>query len=365
MIPFLDVRGAYLELKSEIDDAVHRVLESGNYILGPEVEAFESDWAAFCEARYAVGVGNGLDALTLALRALEIGPGDEVIVPSNTFIATWLAVSAVGAVPVPVEPDARTYNIDPNRIAEAITPRTRAIIPVHLYGQPAELDSVLAVAKEFNLRVIEDAAQAQGARYQGRRIGGHGDVVCWSFFPGKNLGAVGDAGAITTDSAELADRVRLLRNYGSRVKYANEVMGVNSRLDPLQAAILGVKLRHLDEWNSRRRTVAALYSEALADTDLVLPQVADGVEPVWHLYVIRTGNRDRLQQELQDAGITTLIHYPTPPHRQPAYADSPAASLSLPFTTTMANEILSLPVGPQLSVDDAKRVSAAVKGALV
>ena len=241
-IPFLDLSAAYRELKTEINAAVSRVLESGWYILGPEVEAFESEWAAYCEAKHAVGLANGLDALTLALRALDIGPGDEVIVPSNTYIATWLAVTGVGATPVPVEPDVATHNIDPARIEAAITSRTRALLPVHLYGQPADMDPILDIASRHGLRVIEDAAQAHGARYKGKRIGAHGDIVCWSFYPGKNLGALGDAGAITTNDTALAERVALLRNYGSRQKYVNEEAGVNSRLDPIQAAVLRVKL---------------------------------------------------------------------------------------------------------------------------
>ena len=259
MIPFLDIGAAYREIKPEIDAAMQRVLDSGWYILGPEVEAFEAEWAAYCGSAHAVGLANGLDALILALRALDVGPGDEVIVPSNTYIATWLAVSAVGARPVPVEPDPATHNIDPARIAAALTDRTTAILPVHLYGQPADLDPIMAIARAHGLAVVEDAAQAHGASYKGRRIGAHGDIVCWSFYPGKNLGALGDAGAITTDNPDLAERIRVLRNYGSRVKYVNEVQGANSRLDPLQAAVLRVKLGHLDAWTERRRALAAHY----------------------------------------------------------------------------------------------------------
>jgi dTDP-4-amino-4,6-dideoxygalactose transaminase len=312
-VPFLDLRAAYLELKPEIDAAIARVLDSGWYILGPEVEAFEVEWAEYCGASHAVGVGNGLDALTLALRALEIGPGDEVIVPSNTYIATWLAVSAVGATPVPVEPDEGTYNINPALIPAAITPRTKALLPVHLYGQPADLDPILAIARQHNLAVVEDAAQAHGARYKGQRIGAHGDVVCWSFYPGKNLGVLGDAGAITTNRADLADRIRVLRNYGSREKYVNEVQGVNSRLDPLQAAVLLVKLKVLDEWNDRRRNIATLYNQGLAGSGMSLPYVPKWADPVWHLYVIRTPGRVALQVRLTEAGIGTMIHYPIPP----------------------------------------------------
>lgn len=363
MIPFLDLGAAYRELKTEIDAAIQRVLDSGWYILGPEAEAFEAEWAAYCEADHAVGVANGLDALILALRALDIGPGDEVIVPSNTYIATWLAVSAVGARPVPVEPDPASHNIDPARIAAAITPATRALLPVHLYGQPADLDPILALARLHGLAVIEDAAQAHGARYKGQHIGAHGDVVCWSFYPGKNLGALGDAGAVTTNRPDLADRIRVLRNYGSRVKYVNEVEGVNSRLDPIQAAVLRVKLQHLDAWTDRRRTIAAIYSERLAESGLILPHVPGWADPVWHLYVVRSPNRDGLQKQLTDVGVGTLIHYPIPPHLQEAYAGIGIAPDALPLARDLATEVISLPMGPQLELTDAKRVVAAVRKA--
>ena len=351
MIPFLDLRAAYIELKPQIDAAVARVLDSGWYILGPEVEAFEAEWAAYCEARHAVGLANGLDALTLALRALDIGPGDEVIVPSNTYIATWLAVSNVGAIPVPVEPDPATHNIEPTLIEAAITKRTRAIMPVHLYGQPADMDSILGIATRHGLRVIEDAAQAHGARYKGRRVGAHGDIVCWSFYPGKNLGALGDAGAITTDDSVVAERVALLRNYGSRQKYVNEELGVNSRLDPIQAAVLRVKLKMLDNWTERRRAVATAYQEGLSESSLILPFVPDWAEPVWHLYVVRTPMRDALQARLSEAGVGTLIHYPIPPHMQAAYTDLNVAPDALPIACDLAQEVLSLPMGPHLNME--------------
>ena len=288
----------------------------------PEVDAFEAEYATYCGAAHCVGVANGLDALHLALRAMDVGPGDEVIVPSNTYIATWLAVSQCGATPVPVEPDERTFNIDPARIEAAITPRTRVLLPVHLYGQPANMDEILAIARKHGLKVLEDGAQAHGARYKGQRLGAHGDAVAWSFYPGKNLGAMGDGGAVTTNDPQLADRLRVLRNYGSRVKYVNEVQGYNSRLDPLQAAILRVKLAHLDEWNERRRAIAARYQSGLAGCGLALPHVPEWAEPVWHLYVVQHPQRDALQQALNDAGVGTLIHYPIPPHRQQAYADA-------------------------------------------
>lgn len=351
-IPFLDLGAAYRELKAEIDQAIHRVLDSGWYILGPEVDAFEAEWAAFCEADHAVGVANGLDALILALRALDIVAGDEVIVPSNTYVASWLAVTAVGARPVPVEPDPATQNIDPARIAAAITPATRAILPVHLYGQPADLDPILALARSRGVAVVEDAAQAHAARYKGRRIGAHGDLVCWSFYPGKNLGALGDGGAVTTNRADLADRIRVLRNYGSREKYVNKVQGVNSRLDPIQAAVLRAKLPHLDAWTDRRRAIAATYSEGLKDSGLILPYVPDWAEPSWHLYVVRAPDRDGLQKRLTEAGVGTLIHYPIPPHMQAAYAGLGLAPDSLPVAKRLADEVLSLPIGPQLSKHD-------------
>lgn len=363
-IPFLDLGAAYRELKPQIDTAVARVLDSGWYILGPEVEAFEADWAAYCEARHAVSLANGLDALILALRALDVGPGDEVIVPSNTYIATWLAVSQVGATPVPVEPDPATANIDPERIAAAITPRTRVILPVHLYGQPADLDPIIALARAHGLAVVEDGAQAHGARYKGRRLGAHGDVVCWSFYPGKNLGALGDGGAITTDNSAIADRIAMLRNYGSRQKYVNEEPGVNSRLDPIQAAVLRAKLPYLDEWNARRGVIARHYDHALRESGLTLPHVPDWADPVWHLYVVRSPARDRLQLRLGEGGIGTLIHYPIPPHMQKAYADRGIAADALPLARQMADEVLSLPIGPQLSLTDAQAVASAVTTAL-
>lgn len=362
MIPFLDLQAAYRELKPEIDAAIARVLDSGWYVLGPEVETFESEWAQWCGAEHAVGLANGLDALTLALRALDVGAGDEVIVPSNTYIATWLAVTAVGARPVPVEPDPATHNIDPALIAAAITPATKVLLPVHLYGQPADLDPILALARERGLFVVEDAAQAHGARYKGRRIGSHGDVVCWSFYPGKNLGALGDAGAVTTDSPELADRIRALRNYGSRVKYVNEERGVNSRLDPLQAAVLRVKLRHLEAWTQRRRAIAAAYSAGLRESGLVLPHVPEWADPVWHLYVVRSPDRDALQARLTEAGIGTLIHYPIPAHRQTAYVDLRPPVGMLPLAETLAAEVLSLPIGPHLIETDAAAVVRAIAG---
>lgn len=360
-IPFLDVGAAYRELKPAIDNAIARVLESGWYILGPEVEAFESEYANYCEAEYAIGVANGLDALHLALLAMGVGPGDEVIVPSNTYIATWLAVSQCGATPVPVEPVEATYNIDPARIEKAITPRTKVILPVHLYGQPADLDPILEIARKYDLRVLEDGAQAHGARYKGRRIGAHGDAVAWSFYPGKNLGAMGDGGAVTTSDAQLADRIRVLRNYGSRVKYVNEVRGFNSRLDPLQAAILRVKLDHLDDWNARRSKIAACYQQELAKCELTLPFVPDWAEPVWHLYVVQHPQREDFIKRMSDSGIGTLIHYPIPPHLQLAYAEATYHKGQFPLAEKNANRCLSLPLGPQLTKRDIAHVIKSVR----
>lgn len=361
MVPFLDLRAAYLELKEEIDAAVARVLHSGWYILGDEVEAFEAEYAAYCGSRHCIGVANGLDALHLALRAMGVGPSDEVIVPSNTYIATWLAVSQCGAIPVPVEPDPQTHTIDPRRIEAAITPRTKVLLPVHLYGQPADMDPILAIARRYGLKVLEDAAQAHGARYKGQRIGAHGDAVAWSFYPGKNLGAMGDAGAVTTNDDTLADRLRVLRNYGSRVKYVNEVRGWNSRLDPLQAAILRVKLVRLDEWNARRSEIAAYYMSELSGIDLALPEVPTWAEPVWHLFVVRHHERDSLHRRLQEVGIQTLIHYPIPPHRQQAYADMGFCCEDFPIASRLADECLSLPIGPHLSMTQVERVAMTLK----
>lgn len=344
-----------------MDSALAPVLKSGAYILGPEVEAFESDFAAYLGVKHCVGVGSGLDALHLAFRALDVRPGDEVLVPGNTYIATWLAVSYAGATPVPIEPDLSTYTMDSGRIEAAITPRTRGIVPVHLYGQPADMDAILEIARRYGLWVVEDAAQAQGARYKGRRIGGMGDAVCWSFYPGKNLGAFGDGGAITTDRADIADRIRVLRNYGSRLKYVNEVKGFNSRLDSLQATVLRIKLRYLDDWNARRRALASLYEEALQDTSVVLPSAPDYAEPVHHLYVVRSPRRDELQEYLRSCGIATLIHYPIPPHRQDAYAELNLSEGSLPITEKIHREVLSLPMGPHLSREQAEAVVEAVR----
>lgn len=363
-IPFLDLKAAYVEAKAEVDAAIARVLDSGWYILGGEVDAFETEFAAYAGAAHCVGVANGLDALHLALRALGVGPGDEVIVPSNTYIATWLAVGQCGATPVPVEPAEATFNLDPARIEAALTERTKAILPVHLYGQSVDLDPILAVAKRHGLKVLEDAAQAHGATYRGQRVGAHGDAIAWSFYPGKNLGAYGDAGAITCNDPAVAERLRTLRNYGSRVKYVNDEQGWNSRLDPLQAAALRVKLKYLEAWNARRRTLAAAYAEALADTDVVLPHVPSWAEPAWHLYVIRVAERERVQQRLAAQGVGTLIHYPIPPHLQQAYAGCGYERGSLPIAERMAQDVLSLPMGPHLDASAIPRIADALRDAI-
>ena len=349
-VPFLDLQAAYLELESEIKEATNRVLSSGWYILGPEVEAFEEEFANYCQAEHCVGVANGLDALILALRAMDVGHGDEVIVPSNTYIATWLAVSHCGAIPVPVEPDEKTYNIDKCLIESAITEKTKAIIPVHLYGQPVDLDPILEIAKKHDLKVLEDAAQCHGAKYKGKRIGTHGDAVAWSFYPGKNLGALGDGGAVTSNNSEIASKLRILRNYGSEKKYYNEIIGYNSRLDPIQAAVLRVKLKYLDEWNNRRTNVANTYLKSLSSSNIVLPFAPKSADPVWHLFVVQIEERNKKVRELAKTGIDCLIHYPIPPHRQEAYSKA-YREHSLPVAERLAEKILSLPIGPHLNPD--------------
>jgi dTDP-4-amino-4,6-dideoxygalactose transaminase len=360
IIPFLDLKSAYLEISEEVDKAIARVTHSGCYIGGDEVENFESAYASYCGAKYCVGVASGLDALHLGLRALGVEPGDEVIVPSNTYIATWLAVTHCGAIPVPVEPEAHSHNIDPARIEAAITDKTRVILPVHLYGRAADMPTILQIAQKHNLFVLEDAAQAHGAQCGGKRVGAHGDAVAWSFYPGKNLGALGDAGAVSTNSNRIAERIQLLRNYGSRVKYVNEVEGFNSRLDPIQAAILGVKLKYLDAWNARRNSMAEFYSRTIdASNHLSLPPTCRKDLAAWHLYVIRTPHRSQLQQYLADSGIQTLIHYPIPPHRQSVYASLPIRT-DLPLAEKLAKEVLSLPMGPHLDTTLAEKIVVAI-----
>lgn len=357
-IPFLDFGAMHAELRPRLDAAYARVLDSNWLILGKELGSFEREFAEYCGVKHCIGVANGLDALFIILKAMGISAGDEVIVPSNTYIATWLAVSHVGATPVPVEPDIRTYNINPERIEAAITPRTKAIMPVHLYGQPADMDPINAIARRFGLKVIEDAAQAHGARYKGRRTGSLGDAAGFSFYPGKNLGALGDGGAVTTDDDALAEQIRIMRNYGSRTKYHNEVKGFNSRLDELQAAFLREKLKILDDWNERRRLASAEYCKALSGSDLELPWVPDWAEPVWHLFVVRSNKRDALQKALANHGISTMIHYPIPPHLQPAYVEMGLSAGALPIAEQIHREVLSLPMYPQLRSEQIGRITA-------
>ncbi len=359
MVDFLNLKPAYLELQHDLDAAYARVMHSGWYVLGEELEAFEREWAAYCQTEHCVGVGNGLSALHLALRAMGVDPGDEVIVPSNTYIATWLAVSEAGAIPVPVEPDPATHTIDPTLIEAAISPRTKIILPVHLYGQPADMDPIMAIAQRHGLLVLEDAAQSHGARYKDRPCGSLAHAAAWSFYPSKNLGAFGDGGAVTTSDPALAHRIRLLRHYGSPKKYEFELQGTNSRLDPLQAAFLRVKLPRLDEWNTRRKQLAALYLEGLRDVSgLILSSVPDWADPVWHVFVIQVKDRDRVQHALAENGIQTLIHYPIPPHLSQAYAaQTPARAFPpLPIAERLAESVLSLPMGPHLPPEDVATV---------
>ena len=355
-IPFLDFTIMNGAVDTEIKEAFERVWKSKWYILGEEVKLFEQAYAKFNATECCVGVANGLDALHLALLALKIGPGDEVIVPSNTYIATWLAVSFVGATPVPVEPNPRTYNLDPTKLVQAINPKTRALMPVHLYGQCCEMEAIMRIAKQHNLYVIEDNAQAQGATCQGKKTGSWGDINATSFYPGKNLGALGDAGAITTDSQQYATEIQILRNYGSEKKYHNIRIGYNSRLDELQAAILTSKLNHLTKWNTERQRVANIYNHLLSPLEkegfIVLPQLADHCTHVYHLYVIQTkgvSDREKLQEHLKAHGIGTLIHYPIPPHLQQAYAHMGYRAGHFPIAEQLANSCLSLPIYPGLT----------------
>jgi dTDP-4-amino-4,6-dideoxygalactose transaminase len=354
-IPFLDIKAGYLELKEEFDSAYHRVMDSGLVILGKETEAFENEFAAYCNSKHCLLVANGLDALQIVLRAWDIGPGDEVIVPSNTFIATWLAVSNLGAIPVPVEPNPDTYNIDIELIESSISQKTKAIIPVHLYGQPADMDPILELADKHGLKVLEDNAQAQGALYKCQRTGGLGHAAATSFYPGKNLGAFGDSGAITTNDDQLADAVRHIRNYGSTVKYSHDLIGVNSRSDELQAAFLRIKLRRLDEWNSRREKLAEVYNSLLNEADVKTPVISEQMKSVWHLYVIRSRFRSEIQKILLDSGIVTGIHYPKPPHKQKCYI--PFKSMSLKISEKLSREVLSLPMSPFLDANDASYIA--------
>jgi len=361
-VPFLELKASYDVIQDELLAAAKRVLESGYWVLGPEVKAFEQEFAAYCESEYCIGVANGLDAIQLLCEAYGVGEGDEVIVPSNTYIATWLGVSMVRGIPVPVEPDPKTHNLDPSKIKAAITRKTKAIMPVHLYGQPADMDPISEIAAEYNLKIIDDCAQGHGARYKGRVVGSLAHASAFSFYPTKNLGAIGDAGAITTNDPELADRISVLRNYGSRKKYYNEVKGYNSRLDEIQAALLRVKLKYLTAWNDRRVAIAARYNEELNGiSGLELPIVPEWSKPTWHLYVVRHEKRDRLAELLSEQGVGTLIHYPVPPHLSGAYSEFKDAEL--PIAKELAETVLSIPIGPQLEDEQVDAVISAIKDA--
>lgn len=364
MILFLDPKVINLQYRDEILEAMTRFLDSGWYILGKEVEDFEKEFAAYCGCRYCVGVANGLDALILIMQAYkELGvmsPGDEVIVPANTYIASILAISQAGLTPVLVDAKLDTYNIDPDLIEEKITKRTKAILPVHLYGQPADMAPIKALAQKYNLKVIEDAAQAHGALYQGTKTGALGDAAGFSFYPGKNLGALGDAGAVMTNDKALADAVIALRNYGSHKKYYNLYKGYNSRLDEVQAAILKVKLKYLDAENKRREVIARYYGEHIKNSKVTLPKSCAHGTHVWHLYIVRTPERDRFQKYLQDKGVQTVIHYPVAPHHQEAYKEW--RGLSLPVSEKIHREVLSLPISPVMTDEQAKEVVSVVNG---
>ena len=364
-IAFLDLKRLHQNIQPELDAACKRVMQSGWFILGREVVAFEVEFAAYCDSSHAIGVGTGLDALVLTLKAMGIGAGDEVLVPAHTFIATALAVSAAGATPILVDVGKNSANIDPVELGKALTPATRAIIPVHLYGEPADMEPIMAFAKKNSLKVIEDAAQAHGARYRGQMVGSLGDAACFSFYPGKNLGALGDGGAVTTNDAALAERLRMLRNYGSKEKYHHDMQGMNTRLDELQAAFLRVKLNYLDSWNVSRRRIAEQFNDGLAEMpEVQIPVVPEWADPVWHLYVIRHVQRDRLLIALQQRGVQCQIHYPVPVHRAKAYSAAGMAVDNYPHSDSWANTCLSLPIAPYLDQDECNLVVKAVGDAL-
>jgi len=360
-VHFVDLDRQRQELEGEINAAIQSVLTSNAFILGREVSAFEEEFAEYCGTKHCIAVGCGLDALTLTMRAADIGPGDEVILPANTFIATALAVTQAGATPVLVDHDPETYNIDPRRISAAITRRTRAMMPVHLYGQPADMDQLQVIADEHGLILLEDACQAHGAVYKGRRCGSLGTAAAFSFYPGKNLGACGDGGAVTTNNDEIADRVRRLCNYGSMVKYHHEILGVNSRLDSIQAAILRAKLRRLDRWNDARRHVADLYLAQLADLPVLLPMTADSRDHVFHLFVVRCAHRDRVLDFLGERNVFAGIHYPIPIHRQPAYESNCIVPGPLTCTESLCGELLSLPMHPHMTPEDVETVVGGIR----
>lgn len=364
MMEFLDMKAPYLELKEELDACYFRFMNSGWYVLGPEVENFERIWAEYCGTKHCVGVSNGLDALCLGLEAGGVKPGDEVIVPTNTYIATWLAVSQVGAIPIPVEPEERTFNLDPEKIEAAITPRTTAIAVVHLFGVPADMEPIMRIAEKHHLFVLEDNAQSQGAFYRGKRTGNLGHAAAFSFYPAKNIGAFGEAGGVTTNDPAIADRIRVLRNYGSRIKYQNEVKGYNRRIDALQAAFLAVKTPRLDAWNAHRREIAARYFSGLKGNSRILLPQSPLEESVWHQFVIRVENRDELQAKLKDRGVPTMIHYPVPPHLSLAYRDMGYHPGDFPLAEQWAETFLSLPIGPHMAFEDTETVITSIMESL-
>lgn len=362
VLPFLNFAPMHNDIKAKILQAFNEVYDSDWFVMGQKVTTFEQEYANFNKVQHAIGVSNGLDALFLALKALEIGAGDEVIVPSNTYIATALAVSYVGATPIFVEPDRQTYNINPELIEQAITSKTKAIMPVHLYGQACEMDKIMAITQHYNLKVIEDNAQAHGATFNGKLTGSWGDANGTSFYPGKNLGALGDAGAVTTNDAAITEKIQVLRNYGSKVKYHNEVIGHNMRLDELQAAFLSVKLCYLKEWTAQRNQIATWYDEALKGANgIILPYTHPAATHSYHLYVIRTTERDALQNFLTSHGIGTLIHYPIPPHLQEAYSYLGHKKGDFPIAEELANTSLSLPIWPGMTKENCQQVSNIIK----
>jgi dTDP-4-amino-4,6-dideoxygalactose transaminase len=363
-IPFVDLKAQYASIKSEVDEAIQGILDTTRFIGGEPLASFEQDFARYCDARHALGVANGTDALNLALRAAGIGAGDEVITAANTFIATAAAIEMAGAKPVFVDIDLTTHTIDPERFERAITSRTKAVIPIHLYGQPADMDPIMDIAERHGLIVIEDAAQAHGAEYNGRRVGSIGHLACFSFYPGKNLGAYGDGGAITTNDDAYIDVLDKLRDHGRISKYEHAMVGYNSRLDSLQAAILEVKLRRLEEWNRQRQQVAAWYGEALADSDLIVPVIRDGSTHVFHLYVVMTEHREDLQKRFDAAGVATGIHYPLPLHLQPAFSSLGYQHGDMPNAEHAAERILSLPIFPELTREQVHYVAEQVMAAV-
>jgi dTDP-4-amino-4,6-dideoxygalactose transaminase len=357
-VPFLDVHAVNLRSRSHFNQALNNILDTGWLIQGHHLQDFEKRFAEFTGVNYCIGVGNGLDALELLLVAHDIGLGDEVLVPSNTFIATWLAVTRCGAKPIPVEPDPLTFNISPKKIEECITERTAAIICVHLYGQPADIDSINAIAKKYDIPVFEDAAQAHGALYKNKSVGCLTDGGATSFYPGKNLGALGDGGAVLTNSENIANKIKKLRNYGSVIKYEHEVQGCNSRLDELQAAFLNIKLSLLKDDNAARAQIAEQYLRGITNPNVILPYVPEWAQPVWHLYVIRSKSREALRAYLHDLGVETMIHYPIPPHKQKCYSNYNYPELDL--TESIADEVLSIPISPVLTVTDVDYVINAI-----